>query len=197
MSTSSSAPKYLKEQIMRASIVLTATDILLREGSAAVTYDSVARLARIPRSQIQYYFSSIDCLLREAANYIANLMLEQSEEAVCEAEKMQTEEIREEIVGLLIKTCLPENDSLLVGYYKQMLLADEEQALNEVSQKRRHKLNLLAERLLSKAGMNVDACVLSIQIDGAVLQAISEGSNPRESAARVVERNINDGSFSK
>ncbi|WP_165042800.1 TetR/AcrR family transcriptional regulator [Adlercreutzia sp. ZJ138] len=192
MSTSSSAPKYLKEQIMRASIVLTATDILLREGSAAVTYDSVAKLARIPRSQIPHYFSSIDRLLHEGANSIVNLMLKQSEEVVLEAEKMHAEEIRERIVDLLIRTCLPDDNTVLVGYYKQMLLAEKEKPLNVVYQKRRRRLNLLIEELLSKTDIIIDACMLSIQIDGAVLQAISKGENPRESATCVVERHIND-----
>lgn len=175
MSESSSAPNYLKEQIMRASIVLTAADIMLKEGPAKVTCNRVAKVARIPQSQVLHYFDSIDWVLREAANCIADLMRKRSEEVVREAEKMRAEEIRGQIVDLLIKMCLPDDDSLLVCYYKQMLLVDEEKLLNEVFQKRRRNVNLLAEWLLRKSGSDLDARMLIIQIDGAVLQAISEG----------------------
>lgn len=183
-------PKSLKAQITRTSLVLAAAALLREEGPAAVTYRKVAKWAGAASSSVGYYFESTSQLLQEAARYNMQLWIQRADNVAAEAESMERDACRSSLVELLVKACLPNEDTQLSAHYLQLLLADESSSVTEAYRKGRASLNQAIGRIVERSGVALLPDVVSILVDGAIVQGISEGRNAREFATDVLRAYI-------
>lgn len=183
-------PKSLKAQITRSSLVLAAAALLREEGPAAVTYRKVAKWAGAASSSVGYYFESTTQLLQEAAQHNMQLWIQRVETVAAEADSLDTQECQVQIVDLLVRACLPDEGTALPAHYAQLLLADESLSVTEAYHKGRITLNAAIDRIMRCAGLPESSEIVTILVDGAVVQAISEGKDPRLFAASVLGRYV-------
>ncbi|WP_165247876.1 TetR/AcrR family transcriptional regulator [Adlercreutzia sp. ZJ141] len=183
-------PKSLKAQITRTSLVLAAAALLREEGPGAVTYRKVAKWAGAASSSVGYYFESTSQLLQEAARYNMQLWIQRADNVAAEAESMDCAKCRANVVDLLVKACLPNEDTQLSAHYLQLLLADESPSVTEAYRTGRASLNRAIERIVTRSGVALSSDMVSILVDGAIVQGISEGRSAREFATEVLNTYI-------
>jgi DNA-binding transcriptional regulator YbjK len=176
-----------KAQMTRSSLVTAAALILREEGPAAVTYRNVAKKAGAASSAVGYYFDSIDEVLKEAAEFNMREWAERAEKAADVAEAMTPEMARDQVVGLLLRACLPEAFDVPAAHYEQLIMAAQSKVVTAVYRRGRVRLSEANARILKRAGFpEVDPSVVSALVDGAAVAGISEGNPVREEARRVL-----------
>ena len=187
MSEANQAPKSLKAQITRTSLVLAAAALLREQGPKAVTYRKVAQWAEAASSSVGYYFDSVTQLLHEAGRYNIQLWAERAEKAASAAEGLEPEECRRHVIDLLIRACLPDESVVPSAHYMQLLAASESEDVTEAYRNGRVQLDQAVGRILKHAGVKLPAHVVGVVVDGAAVAAISEGREVREIAAELLE----------
>lgn len=190
MGEASQTPKSLKAQITRTSLVLAAAALLREQGPKAVTYRKVAKWAGAASSSVGYYFESVTQLLHEAGRYNIQLWAERAEKAAATAEALSPEECRARVVELLVRACLPEEASVLPAHYAQLIAAAESDVVTEAYQKGRVSLDAAIERILAHAGIDMPPRMVGAVVDGAAVNAISEGYDVHEFASDLLRTAI-------
>lgn len=183
-------PKSLKAQITRTSLVLAAAALLREEGPAAVTYRKVAKWAGAASSSVGYYFDSTTQLLSEAARYNMQLWTQRVESVAEEAEAMEPDAVAAQLAELLVRACLPDENTVLSAHYAQLLMADGAPSVTEAYRRGRVSLNAAVDRIIARSGVGIASDTTSLLVDGAIVQAISEGRDARAYAAEVLQSYI-------
>lgn len=186
----SPAPKSLKAQITRTSLVLAAAALLRDEGPKAVTYRKVAKWAGAASSSVGYYFDSVTELLHEAGMYNIQLWAQRAERVADLSDKMEPEECRARITELLTRACLPDDSVIPAAHYAQLIGAADSEVVTEAYRKGRVLLDAAIARILDRAGVPMTPRIVVALVDGAAVAAISEGYNVREMADKLLGESI-------
>lgn len=182
MAESPQTPKSLKAQITRASLVLAAAALLREEGPSAVTYRKVAKWAGAASSSVGYYFDSVSDLLSEAGKHNIRMWSERAEGAAQAAEALTPEQCREQGVDLLLEACLPHESPVPPAHYAQLIAAAESPVVTEAYQQGRKALDSAVGRILAHAQISISPRLVGVLVDGAAVEAISEGYDVRDMA---------------
>ena len=183
-------PKSLKAQITRTSLVLAAAALLREQGPKAVTYRKVAQWAGAASSSVGYYFSSVTELLHEAGQYNIQLRAQRAEKAAVAAEALDTHECRNQVASLLVQACLPDRPAVLSAHYAQLIAAANSPMVTEAYRKGRTALDAAIARILTHANVPLEPRIALALVDGAAVEALSEGYDVREMAANILTEAI-------
>jgi len=166
--------------------------VLLQHGFAAVSHRSVAEHARLPLSATTYYFTSLDDLLAEALSGLADRWHEQAR-AVIEslpARLAGPQATADAIVS--VATLASMGDASPMGVmvlYERYLEAARHPALRGAIATYDQHLDGLVSEILRRAGLEHDptsARLVLAVVDGAIMRALAEGRDHRESVAHVL-----------
>lgn len=187
MRENAKAPKSVKAQITRASLVVAAAAILRAQGPSAVTYRRVAEWADASSSSVGYYFASINDLLEEAASYNISMWAQRAEKVANNCSALSTEECRKGIVGLLMRACLPEGITVPAAHYEQLITASESEIVTRAYRNGRVRLDAALEDILRCAKLSIPPVLITSVVDGASVKALSEGLDLRELVKEALE----------
>ncbi len=179
-------PKALRAQITRSSLVLSAAALLREEGPDMVTNRRVAAWAGTSPSAVSYFFESSAHLRAEAGADIILLWIQRAERAAELAESLSHEECRRRCIALLIRACLPESSTAPATHYAQLVEAGKSAIVTSAYRRGRRTLDTAVKRILDHAEIDYSPRLVYALIDGAALEAISEGYNVYDGVAAVL-----------
>ena len=178
----------------RRQLVTAAGEVLLQHGFAAVSHRSVAEHAGLPLSATTYYFTSLDDLLAEALSELADRWHDQAR-AVIEslpAHLAGPHATADAIVS--VATLAPVGDvtaspMAVLVLYERYLEAARHPAQRGAVAIYDQQLDGLVAEILRRAGLESDptsARLVLAVVDGAIMRALAEGRDHRESVAEVL-----------
>lgn len=165
----------------RRAILSAATELLVRDGMAAVTHRSVADLAGVPLSAIRYYYQSREALLVAAIDRIDTDRASAAATAITTAATGTVPVSLQDVGELVLQCCYGPriDDAALKGTIGWVVDASRESSvLTQRLALLRPGIDMQLERLLSTCGYsNVPASLIIALLDGIVLNAVAEGKS--------------------
>lgn len=177
--------RLTKGEQRRQSIVEAAAKILNEEGPAGVTHRKVATRASASLSATTYYFTGLDDLLGQAATLNFGRWVARANRVVETLEESGPPQSVDQAVDVILRACLPEDENL-ENHYVQLVAATEFPEVHKQYNKSRNLLDEAIEQVLSWMKSSVSAQLVLTIVDGAAVQAISEGRDVRETARERV-----------
>lgn len=99
---------------------------------------------------------------------------------------MDPSKCRENIVDLLVRACLPDENVTPSAHYGQLIAAAESDVVTEAYQKGRVSLDAAIGRILAHADIPMSPRMVGTVVDGAAVAAISEGYDVRVFAGELL-----------
>lgn len=177
-------PRRARGERRRAQIVQAAAEIVLSEGPAEVTHRAVAARAGASLSSTTYYFSGLPDLLGAAAGLIAARWSDRAE-AVRDA--LPEEVDRRRCVRAVLDALLPPSGEVR-GHYLQLLGAGGDPDVARAYRSGRTRLEAAVADILARSATTCPAALAVAVVDGAVVSALSEGRDVRNTAAGLLGR---------
>ncbi|MDD9207629.1 hypothetical protein PU560_14320 [Georgenia sp. 10Sc9-8] len=179
--------RLTKGERRRASLVAAAAELILAEGPQSVTHRAVAARAGSSLSATTYYFADLPDLLGAAGELLmgrwadrAEAVAERAEHAAGAAEVMDP-------VALLLEAVLPRPEQVR-GHYQQLVGAGVSPAVTRAYRSGRHRLDAAVGRLLRAGGSACPPELAVAVVDGAVVTALSEGTDVTAAATSLLRR---------
>lgn len=189
-------PSLTKGEQRQQDLVLAAAEILRDEGPGAVSHRKVAARASASLSATTYYFTGLDDLLGQAAALNFRRWIGRAERVAAEFEKREPPTSMGDAVEVVLKACLP-SDAPLENHYLQLAAAAEYPAVRSVYDKNRPALDAAIESVLAWLGSRLSGRLVLAIVDGAAVEALSEGRDIRQTArVLVTELFVSMGEFS-
>ncbi|ACQ81485.1 putative regulator [Beutenbergia cavernae DSM 12333] len=180
-----------KGERRRAALVAAATELVL--AGAPVSHRAVAEAAGSSLSATTYYFADLDAILAAAGARIAAGWVERAErvaDGVVAERDGDARPAREgHVVEALLDAILPA-DGEIAGHYAHLVAAASMPALARAYAEHRPAIDAAVTRILGAGAVSLDADVAVAVVDGAVISALSEGSDPRTRARELVRREL-------
>lgn len=178
-------PSLTKGEQRQRDLVRAAAEILHDEGPGAVSHRKVAARASASLSATTYYFTGLDDLLGQAASLNFNGWIERAARVAAELENCEPPTSMDDAVEIVLKSCLP-SDAPLENHYLQLTAAAEYPAVRKVNDDNRSALDDAIGTVLAWMGSRLSARLVLTVVDGAAVEALSEGRDIRETARALV-----------
>ena len=193
-------PPSTRGRLRRRLLVEAAGALLTDEGFAAVTHRAVAARAELPLASTTYYFGSLEELVEEAVRHLADSWLASSRAAVAQLPRqLDTRRTAEALVrvaalgpaGGTVGTGA--EPALLLSLYERYVQAARHPPLRAVLADYDTRIEALLTDVMGRCGGDpaasaappVPARLVLAVIDGALLRALAEGTDPAGAAAEV------------
>lgn len=174
----------------RRQDIIDAAAALLREGGpVAVTHRAVASRAECSLSATTYYFSGIEELLAEAGGLNIAIWASRAERVASEVEAAPPAAGIEGTVTVLLRACLPGSASL-ENHYLQLAAASQSPVVARAYREGRSRLDAALQRIVDVVGRKLDPALVLAIVDGAAVEALSEGRDIRETAHDLLHRAV-------
>ena len=172
-----------KGEHRRDALVEAAAALLLEQGFGAVSHRAVATRAGLPLAATTYYFASLDDLLGQAASRLGEAHAARARILVerLPARSLGADATARRIVNLV----LPDDDDL-TAWYERYLEAGRAPVLRTIVMAWNSELRAHLVTVLTRTGHEVEPDLVLAVVDGFVLTALAEGSDPHRAAARGV-----------
>ncbi len=169
-----------------------AAELLAEGGFEAVRHRAVARRAGLPLASTTYYFSSLDDLIARAVEHIGMIEIAQLRARVNELSRRRRgpETTAEVLVDLLVGDLAdPALVEQLISRYERHIACTRLPALRETMRRSlRQRAEAVAEAI-ERSGRSAHielVRTLVCAVDGSVVSALVEGSDPRAAAMGTV-----------
>lgn len=186
----------------RRGLLLEATGaLLMEEGFAAVTHRAVAARARLPLASTTYYFASRDDLVRAAVRHLADGWLRGAQEAVARLPpRLDRAQLADALldVGALGPVGGTRGDAAsLRSLYERYVEAARQPGLQPVMAAYDARVEALLSEVLARVTAgddppSVPAGLVLAVVDGTLVRALAEGSDPAPAAVAAL-RQLLDG----
>ncbi|WP_058235250.1 TetR/AcrR family transcriptional regulator [Devriesea agamarum] len=171
----------------REEIILACADIIRESGPAAVSHRSVARRVGCSLSATTYYFAGLTELLAEGGKVNIERWAQRAERVATEAEARADPLSEDEVTDLIMRACLPSDETLL-SHYLQLLSAGQFEPVAQAYASGRARLDAALQRVLARSSAeSVSPQLLLAVIDGAAVSALSEGRAVHDDAIPLVK----------
>ena len=181
-----------KGERRRYALVSAAAELLAEGGFEAVRHRAVAGRAGLPLASTTYYFSSLDDLIARAVEHIGMIEIAQLRSRVSSLSRRRRgpETTAEVLVNLLVgDVTAPGLIDQLISRYERHIACTRLPALRETMRRSlRQRAEAVAEAI-ERSGRSVHielVCTLICAVDGSVVSALVEGSDPRAAALATV-----------
>lgn len=175
-----------KGEQRRMDIVQVAAEILREQGPASVTHRKVAARAGASLSATTYYFTGLDDLLGQAAAVNFTRWVNRANGVAAEVTRKKPPTSIDNAVSAVLRACLPVDENL-ENHYLQLIAASSFPTVNREYRERRGSLDAAVGSVLAWMKCDLPADLIMSIVDGAAVQAISEGRNVRQTAAGLVK----------
>lgn len=178
----------------RQLLLDAAGELLMEQGFAGVSHRSVAQRAELPLSATTYYFASLDDLLADVVQFLADGWLRAARDALDQLPERldgprQLARAVLQVVALAPAGVAAGSPGAILPLYERYLEAARHPSLRPTIVRYDDHLDSLLVELLRRAGLDPsrdDARLVLAVVDGASLRALAEGSPP-DSAVRPLE----------
>ncbi|MDN5763148.1 MAG: TetR family transcriptional regulator [Microlunatus sp.] len=181
----STGPATGKGQRRRQEIIEGAAAILREHGPQSVSHRAVAQRVGCSLSAMTYYFTGLDDLLGEAGRVNITRWASRAERAADSAERNPVPETTDGVVDLVLEATLPADEDLL-GHYLQLVAAGGSPPVRSAYRVGRDRLTTAVSRVLQRVGCDWPAELVMAVVDGACVNALSEGRDVRATAENAI-----------